>query len=721
MNNILKIDRLMIDSNRCSIVRDAESFSVEPKVMDVLIYLIQHRGQVCSQEAIFFAVWPKGVYSQSSVQRCVALARKAIGDSAQNPTYILTHQRRGYSFECKNIVEICATSKSKKTSRLKRNVFSVNFYYLILFAAILIGFLTLQWLLLAEQTTIQTTYKSHPMTSSTEAEFYGVYSPDGNWIAYIKDWHIGLVDLEPVPEKIEVESIVQEEADSQHKIDSTIWLIDRSSNQHQLLVASSEEILTLSWSPDSSAVYFSVHDSDNYHIDTKDIEPRAKSRRVLSSTYPKQIWRPIVLKQSGDSQKSDAIYFIESSLPLNQKSKTELKVFNEKTGESQSLLASSAEFTPYRLAHCLNQDAPFDFLAVAGEAKNSTVSIRLFDLKRLQLGTELASFALGFTELRCDSKNKRLLVAHNNNLYWLRFDGSQTKIEWDNFYTIYNPDIAPNSDELLVSLALEDVDLGIYSVAEQKIKQRFDNKVNDSVARISKDGILAVNSTRRGVMQTFLQSSRGQLLYDNPQSLPLNSPPIWSIDGEKLLIHQNSMLHVYSKDGQKIETLAIMPEVIRVHDWLGLEKTKQRVLVSARLGHEDWFGILHLESQYFEKMLLTGTNAWARLMPNGDVMAVQDSRVVSVNSKREKNVLLELNTDLHRPIPTNDGFLIQVDNQVLQYSSQDRRVSIVATVPENFELLIDANHSGELLVFATAIRVDMELIQLKPASSELSD
>jgi DNA-binding winged helix-turn-helix (wHTH) protein len=714
MKHLLKIDQIRIDSKRCRIERDGQSYILEPKVMDVLMYLIQHRGHVCTQEDIFLAVWPKGIYSQSSVQRCIALARKAIGDNAQNPTYICTHQRRGYSFECKKVDEINAQKNVDEKIRGWLKHSSIKSSALLLGLVLVLSLLAIWWFFLSSNIKEFETYKAQPMTSSTEAAFYGVYSPDGQWIAYIKDTSSGEHDTNLTPP--ELGSVANGGTVSQQGVIASIWLINRSSNQHQLLYNSQSSILTLSWSPDSQSVYFSGHDSDGYHIDVKPIQGGSEVRRLVSREPPNQFWRPIVMRQPDSNLNSNNIYFIESSLPLNQKSQTELKVFNEATGVAQSLLASSAKFTPYRLAHCSSQGESADFLVVAGEAEHSMVSIRLFDLSQLQLGAELATFPLGFTEIRCDSSNNRLLVAHNYQLYWLDFDGTKSMVGWDNFHTIYNPDIAPSSNRLLVSQAMEDVDLGIYSVAEKKLNRVFDNKVNDRVARISKNGVLAVNSTRSGVMQTFLQSHQTLLLFDNPHSLPLNSPPIWSVEGERLLIHQQGRVHIFSKDGQSIISQPIMSAIIRVHDWFDADGT---LLVSARMGHEDWFGIYHLESQQFEKVLLTGTNAWARFLSNGDVIAVQEARIVSVNNKREKRILLELDSNEYLPVPIDQGFLIQVGNQVVQYTNQAaqigdfKRRKVITTLPEKYPFLVDANRSGELLLLATSLRQDMDLIQLE--------
>ena len=51
--------------------------------MDVLHTLNLNKGEVVSQEVIFAKVWPNATYNPSSVQRCIALLRKALQEDAK--------------------------------------------------------------------------------------------------------------------------------------------------------------------------------------------------------------------------------------------------------------------------------------------------------------------------------------------------------------------------------------------------------------------------------------------------------------------------------------------------------------------------------------------------------------------------------------------------------------------------------------------------------------
>ncbi len=86
--------RVEPDLNRIS--RTGEEVQVEPKVMDLLVYLAAHSGEVCSREQILKAVWSGTFVSDESLGYAVSELRKALGDNARDPVFIVTIAKRGY-------------------------------------------------------------------------------------------------------------------------------------------------------------------------------------------------------------------------------------------------------------------------------------------------------------------------------------------------------------------------------------------------------------------------------------------------------------------------------------------------------------------------------------------------------------------------------------------------------------------------------------------------
>lgn len=75
-----------------------EPRKLEPRVFNALAYLVQHREQVVTREALLDHLWPGLFNSVSLLNNCIMEARKAVGDSGQIQRVIQTIHGRGYRF-----------------------------------------------------------------------------------------------------------------------------------------------------------------------------------------------------------------------------------------------------------------------------------------------------------------------------------------------------------------------------------------------------------------------------------------------------------------------------------------------------------------------------------------------------------------------------------------------------------------------------------------------
>ena len=70
--------------------------TLEPKVMDLLVFLAERQGEVVSRQQILDAVWREVVVGDEVVSRAVSLLRTELGDDQKNPRYLKTFSKRGY-------------------------------------------------------------------------------------------------------------------------------------------------------------------------------------------------------------------------------------------------------------------------------------------------------------------------------------------------------------------------------------------------------------------------------------------------------------------------------------------------------------------------------------------------------------------------------------------------------------------------------------------------
>lgn len=82
------------DLNR--ITKEGKTIRIEPKVIEVLVFLADHAGEVLSKKEIIRKVWAGTYVSSDVLLYSVSALRRAFGDDATNPRIIQTIPRRGY-------------------------------------------------------------------------------------------------------------------------------------------------------------------------------------------------------------------------------------------------------------------------------------------------------------------------------------------------------------------------------------------------------------------------------------------------------------------------------------------------------------------------------------------------------------------------------------------------------------------------------------------------
>ncbi|MEO1365596.1 MAG: transcriptional regulator, partial [Acidobacteriota bacterium] len=75
---------------------DGRGTRIEPKAMELLLFLADRSPEVVSRSEIFDRVWGGRAVVDETLTRCVSLLRQALGDTAQAPRYIETIPRKGY-------------------------------------------------------------------------------------------------------------------------------------------------------------------------------------------------------------------------------------------------------------------------------------------------------------------------------------------------------------------------------------------------------------------------------------------------------------------------------------------------------------------------------------------------------------------------------------------------------------------------------------------------
>lgn len=95
---IFRFDDFELDTDAFELRRSGEPVPLQRRVFDLVAYLAAHGERVVTKEELFEHVWEGVTVSDASLSQAVKQARKALGDDADAPSFILTTRGRGYRF-----------------------------------------------------------------------------------------------------------------------------------------------------------------------------------------------------------------------------------------------------------------------------------------------------------------------------------------------------------------------------------------------------------------------------------------------------------------------------------------------------------------------------------------------------------------------------------------------------------------------------------------------
>lgn len=85
-----------VDPSLGVIERDGIRSALEPRLLDVLGFLAERKGDVATIDELLDACWSGGFHGDNPVHKAIAMLRKALGDDARAPRYVATIRKRGY-------------------------------------------------------------------------------------------------------------------------------------------------------------------------------------------------------------------------------------------------------------------------------------------------------------------------------------------------------------------------------------------------------------------------------------------------------------------------------------------------------------------------------------------------------------------------------------------------------------------------------------------------
>jgi len=96
VNHDFRVGPWLVQPSLNNISQNGTSNHLEPKVMEVLVCLAEHMGEVVPKEKLLQAVWPDTFVSDDVLKRSVSELRRVFSDDAHASRIIETVPKRGY-------------------------------------------------------------------------------------------------------------------------------------------------------------------------------------------------------------------------------------------------------------------------------------------------------------------------------------------------------------------------------------------------------------------------------------------------------------------------------------------------------------------------------------------------------------------------------------------------------------------------------------------------
>jgi DNA-binding winged helix-turn-helix (wHTH) protein/tetratricopeptide (TPR) repeat protein len=93
-----RFEECEVDPASYRVLVRGEPVALEPRVFELLVYLIEHRERVVAKEELFDRLWAGKYVTESTLTRAVYEVRRALGDDSKEQRIIKTLHGRGYQF-----------------------------------------------------------------------------------------------------------------------------------------------------------------------------------------------------------------------------------------------------------------------------------------------------------------------------------------------------------------------------------------------------------------------------------------------------------------------------------------------------------------------------------------------------------------------------------------------------------------------------------------------
>jgi DNA-binding winged helix-turn-helix (wHTH) protein/Tol biopolymer transport system component len=695
-----KIGDYLVDVQRNQLTISGRTILVEPKVMDVLHHLALNQGEVVSQQELFDAIWPNSLFSSGSVLRCIAQLRKALGDDAKNQSVIHTHPKRGYSLTL-NVEMLSSSHEGEKDKHigsssvktlLSKSHFFVNkkpkkLFYLLIFLIIFTGG-GIHLLKNKNSPMVKSQFSElTPITSTGAIESLPKFSPNEDSIAFIR---------------------------TDRSSRTHLWLKSLETKQEYQLSKGSKEFLSFVWSNEGREIAYLSKTNTGYEIGYFTL-PIAKTQ----SPIEKVLYRFQSNAYAGAIQwgNNNDLYYLLYPKDDLVNTKAEVYLFNMKTKVPQLFWQQNDDFSPYDMSLAPNNNS----LALSGYERSFMTAIKVMSLKDktiLPVTSELPTY----TEVSWHPSEEYLLLTDFKEVKLLSLQGEITKINWLNSNDMENASFDNDGVRVALALSMADVDIVLQSASDKNEVTSISNSNSiDTNARFSPSGSTIVYLSDQAGYQQVFQNKSGvkQLFFANSAKEVINSPPIWSADGKRVLINTSSQL--FMVDAHTLEKSVISNDTnfLYAYEWY---QNEHALLVDYKVDDGLMLAKYDLNSLMLTP-LASGNIHYAHLAQGNVLIVIKNNKIVKITENQEVIVFEPKgNQKIVASVSVDNGLLFQLNSiredsigikELWHINTLDNKLIYIAEVPSSFDKITDATSDGNERLFITPVQQKKDIMLLQ--------
>jgi DNA-binding winged helix-turn-helix (wHTH) protein len=143
--DVLIVGGWRVEPDKNQLTRGYQIRSLQPRLMDLLVYLFEHRSRVVSRDEILENIWTSPHVTPHALSNAISKLRSSLGDSSDDQTFIVT--KRGFGYQLVAISEklLIPESNLPATAVRLKSWTSKNYvrFSLTIFAAASLGILAL--------------------------------------------------------------------------------------------------------------------------------------------------------------------------------------------------------------------------------------------------------------------------------------------------------------------------------------------------------------------------------------------------------------------------------------------------------------------------------------------------------------------------------------------------------------------------------------------------